>query len=116
MKNLIENAIKLLPIIGNLPRGTNQILSADSDSPPIGKDPWAHEDAELETSDKIISHFRSRKFAMTAFAVIVLAFMYFTSIIFLFLFQVDFKVTALVQMYRDIIVAIAAIVETFVTS
>lgn len=117
MSRFHNNLLKLLPFLLK-DRVSNALKNPleGGDSPIIGQDPWSEEDKEYTTSEQIGNHFRSRKFAMTAFAVMVLAFMYFSSILFLFLFQVDFKVTALVQMYRDIIVAVAAIVATLVTS
>ncbi len=56
----------------------------------------------------------SRKFAMTMVAVSIIAFMYFASVVLLFLFDKDPHVTALVSMYKDMIVAIASIAATLV--
>lgn len=63
---------------------------------------------------KNINHMSSKKFAMTMVAVAVIAFMYFASIMFLFFFSNDPHVSALVSMYKDMIVAIAAIVASLV--
>ena len=63
---------------------------------------------------KDMNHMTSRKFAMTMIAVAVIAFMYFTSVLLLFLLQGDPHVTALVNMYKDMIVAVASIVATLV--
>jgi hypothetical protein len=59
-------------------------------------------------------HLSSRKFAMTLIAVSIVAFMYFASITLLFFFPGDPHVSALVSMYKDMIVAIAAIAGTLV--
>ena len=63
---------------------------------------------------KNMNHMASRKFAMTMVAVAIIAFMYFASILFLFLFPGDPHVSALVSMYKDMIVAIASIAATLV--
>lgn len=63
---------------------------------------------------KNMNHMASRKFAMTMIAVAVIAFMYFTSVLLLFLLPGDPHVTALVNMYKDMIVAVASIVATLV--
>jgi hypothetical protein len=63
---------------------------------------------------KSVNHMTSRKFAMTLIAVFIVAFMYFASVIILFLFPSDPHVSALVSMYKDMIVAIAAIAGTLV--
>lgn len=63
---------------------------------------------------KSLNHMTSRKFAMTMVAVSVIAFMYFASVVFLFLLKGDPHVSALVNMYKDMIVAIASIVATLV--
>jgi hypothetical protein len=60
------------------------------------------------------SHLSSRKFSMTLIAVSIVAFMYFASITLLFFFNGDPHVSALVSMYKDMIVAIAAIAGTLV--
>jgi hypothetical protein len=56
----------------------------------------------------------SSKFAMTLIAVSIVGFMYFASVLCLFLFPGDPHVSALVAMYKDMIVAVAAIVSTLV--
>jgi len=63
---------------------------------------------------KNTNHMASRKFAMTMVAVSIIAFMYFASVWLLFLLPGDPQVTALVSMYKDMIVAIASIVATLV--
>jgi len=63
---------------------------------------------------KSMNHMTSRKFAMTLMAVLIVAVMYFASVLFLFLFPSDPHVSALVNMYKDMIVAIAAIAGTLV--
>jgi hypothetical protein len=63
---------------------------------------------------KDLNHMSSRKFAMTMIAVSVIAFMYFASVMLLFLLPGDPHVTALVSMYKDMIVAVASIVATLV--
>ena len=63
---------------------------------------------------KNMNHMASRKFAMTMIAVAVIAFMYFASVLLLFLLPGDPHVTALVNMYKDMIVAVASIVATLV--
>lgn len=63
---------------------------------------------------KKINHMSSKKFSMTLIAVAIIAFMYFASIFMLFLFPNDPHVSALVSMYKDMIVAIAAIVASLV--
>jgi hypothetical protein len=63
---------------------------------------------------KNINHMSSKKFAMTMVAVSIIAFMYFASVLFLFLLPNDPQVSGLVNMYKDMIVAIAAIVASLV--
>lgn len=63
---------------------------------------------------KNMNHMASRKFAMTMIAVAIIAFMYFASLMLLFAFSGEPHVTALVSMYKDMIVAIASIVATLV--
>lgn len=63
---------------------------------------------------KDLNHMTSSKFAMTMIAVTVVGFMYFASIVFLFFFPSEPHVSALVAMYKDMIVAVAAIVSTLV--
>lgn len=63
---------------------------------------------------KNLNHMSSRKFAMTMVAVSIIAFMYFASVLLLFLLPGDPQVTALVSMYKDMIVAVASIVATLV--
>lgn len=63
---------------------------------------------------KNLNHMASRKFAMTMIAVAIIAFMYFASVLLLFLLPGDPHVTALVNMYKDMIVAVASIVATLV--
>jgi flagellar biosynthesis protein FlhB len=63
---------------------------------------------------KDINHMASKKFAMTMVAVGVIAFMYFSSLFFLFFFNSDPHVSAIVSMYKDMIVAVASIVATLV--
>lgn len=63
---------------------------------------------------KNMNHMSSKKFAMTMVSVAVIAFMYFASIVFLFFFPSEPHVSALVNMYKDMIVAIAAIVASLV--
>jgi hypothetical protein len=63
---------------------------------------------------KNINHMSSKKFAMTMVSVAIIAFMYFASIVFLFFFPAEPHVSALVNMYKDMIVAIAAIVASLV--
>jgi hypothetical protein len=63
---------------------------------------------------KNMNHMASRKFAMTMIAVAIIAFMYFASVLLLFLLPGDPQVTALVNMYKDMIVAVASIVATLV--
>jgi len=63
---------------------------------------------------KNMNHMASRKFAMTMVAVAVIAFMYFASVFLLFLLPGEPQVSALVNMYKDMIVAIASIVATLV--
>lgn len=63
---------------------------------------------------KDLNHMASRKFAMTMVAVSIIAFMYFASVLLLFLLPGDPQVTALVNMYKDMIVAVASIVATLV--
>jgi hypothetical protein len=68
----------------------------------------------LKSNLEDINHMTSKKFAMTMIAIFVIAFMYFSSIACLFLFKGDPHVTALVSMYKDMIVAVAAIAGTLV--
>lgn len=63
---------------------------------------------------KNMNHMASRKFAMTMVAVAIIAFMYFASVLVLFLLPHDPQVSALVSMYKDMIVAVASIVATLV--
>ena len=63
---------------------------------------------------KDVNHMASKKFAMTMVAVGIIAFMYFSSLIFLFFFPSDPHVSAIVSMYKDMIVAVASIVATLV--
>jgi len=63
---------------------------------------------------KDVNHMTSKKFAMTMVAIGVVAFMYFASVLLLFVFPADPHVSALVSMYKDMIVAIAAIAGTLV--
>jgi hypothetical protein len=63
---------------------------------------------------KDVNHMASKKFAMTMVAVGVIAFMYFSSLIFLFFFPSDPHISAIVSMYKDMIVAVASIVATLV--
>lgn len=71
---------------------------------------------DISNSDflKNINHMSSKKFAMTMVAIGVVAFMYFASVLLLFIFPADPHVSALVSMYKDMIVAIAAIAGTLV--
>lgn len=72
--------------------------------------------AKLETLRdlKDMNHMASRKFAMTMVAVSIIAFMYFASVMLLFLLPGDPHIAALVSMYKDMIVAVASIVATLV--
>jgi len=79
-----------------------------------GVSPSNTEDLSNIEDLKNMNHMSSRKFAMTMIAVAVIAFMYFASILFLFLFPGEPHVTALVSMYKDMIVAVASIVATLV--
>ena len=63
---------------------------------------------------KNMNHMASRKFAMTMVAIAVIAFMYFTSVAMLLVFDNDPHVAALVSMYKDMIVAVASIAATLV--
>jgi len=63
---------------------------------------------------KDVNHMASKKFAMTMVAVGIIAFMYFSSLVFLFFFPSDPHISAIVSMYKDMIVAIASIVATLV--
>ena len=63
---------------------------------------------------KDMNHMASKKFAMTMVAVAIIAFMYFASVLFLFFLPGDPFVSALVNMYKDMIVAVASIVATLV--
>lgn len=68
---------------------------------------------DLETL-KDMNHMTSKKFAMTMIAISIIAFMYFSSVFILFLFPNDPHVSALVSMYKDMIVAVASIAATLV--
>jgi hypothetical protein len=68
---------------------------------------------DLETL-KDMNHMTSKKFAMTMIAIAIIAFMYFSSVFILFLFPNDPHVSALVSMYKDMIVAVASIAATLV--
>jgi len=72
--------------------------------------------ADLGNNDdlKNVNHMTSKKFAMTMVAIGVVAFMYFASVLLLLVFPADPHVSALVSMYKDMIVAIAAIAGTLV--
>jgi hypothetical protein len=61
-----------------------------------------------------LNHMTSKKFAMTMIAIGVIAFMYFSSVACLFLFKGDPHVNALVNMYKDMIIAVASIAATLV--
>jgi hypothetical protein len=61
-----------------------------------------------------INHLASKKFSMTLIAIAIIALMYFSSVFLLFFFPNDPHVTALVSMYKDMIVAVAAIAGTLV--
>lgn len=61
-----------------------------------------------------LNHMTSKKFAMTMVALSIIAFMYFASIAFLFFMSGEPHVSALVSMYKDMIVAVAAIAATLV--
>jgi hypothetical protein len=79
----------------------------------------APETARVENSStlddlKNMNHMASRKFAMTMVAVAIIAFMYFASVVLLFMLPGDPHVGALVNMYKDMIVAIASIAATLV--
>lgn len=63
---------------------------------------------------KDMNHMTSKKFAMTMIAISIIAFMYFSSVFILFLFPNDPHVSALVSMYKDMIVAVASIAATLV--
>ena len=63
---------------------------------------------------KNTNHMASRKFAMTMVAVSIIAFMYFASVCLLFLLPGEPQVSALVSMYKDMIVSIASIAATLV--
>lgn len=63
---------------------------------------------------KNMNHMASRKFAMTMVAVAIIGFMYFASVLLLFFLPEDPQVSALVSMYKDMIVAIASIAATLV--
>ena len=79
-----------------------------------GVGPSEDKDITNLESLKNMNHMASRKFAMTMIAVSVIAFMYFASVLLLFLLPGDPHVTALVSMYKDMIVAVASIVATLV--
>jgi hypothetical protein len=61
-----------------------------------------------------INHMSSKKFAMTMVAISIIAFMYFASVGILFLFKGEPHVTALVNMYKDMIISVASIAATLV--
>jgi hypothetical protein len=61
-----------------------------------------------------INHMASKKFAMTMVAISIIAFMYFTSVAILFLFKGEPHVSALVNMYKDMIISVASIAATLV--
>lgn len=61
-----------------------------------------------------INHMSSKKFAMTMVAISIIAFMYFASVAILFLFKGEPHVTALVNMYKDMIISVASIAATLV--
>ena len=63
---------------------------------------------------KKINHMSSKKFSMTIIAITIIAIMYFSSVFLLFLLPNDPHVSALVSMYKDMIVAVAAIAATLV--
>jgi hypothetical protein len=63
---------------------------------------------------KNLNHMQSKKFAMTMVAISIIAFMYFVSVLFLFLFDGDPHITALVSMYKDMMVGIASIAASLV--
>jgi len=63
---------------------------------------------------KDMNHMESKKFAMTMVAISIIAFMYFVSVLFLFLFKADPHITALVSMYKDMMVGIASIAASLV--
>jgi hypothetical protein len=63
---------------------------------------------------KKINHMESKKFSMTIIAIFIIAVMYFSSVFLLFLLPNDPHVSALVSMYKDMIVAVAAIAGTLV--
>jgi hypothetical protein len=63
---------------------------------------------------KNMNHMSSKKFAMTIIAISIVAFMYFSSIFILFLFPNDPHVSAVVSMYKDMIVSVASIAATLV--
>jgi hypothetical protein len=68
----------------------------------------------IKTDLEKLNHMTSKKFAMTMVAIGVIAFMYFSSVACLFLFKGDPHVTALVNMYKDMIIAVASIAATLV--
>lgn len=76
--------------------------------------------APRNVSDRIrpslenVNHMTSKKFAMTIIAIFIIALMYFSSVACLFLFKADPHVSALVSMYKDMIVAVASIAATLV--
>jgi hypothetical protein len=76
----------------------------------------APKNAELHQLAKLkdVNHMASKKFAMTMVAVAIIGFMYFSSLIFLFFFPSDPHISAIVSMYKDMIVAVASIVATLV--
>lgn len=71
-------------------------------------------ETQTEQDLKNLNHMTSRKFAMTMIAVSIIAFMYFASVLLLFMLPGDPQVAALVSMYKDMIVAVASIVATLV--
>jgi hypothetical protein len=70
--------------------------------------------SRIKSNLEDMNHMTSKKFAMTMIAISVIAFMYFSSVACLFLFKSDPHVSALVSMYKDMIVAVASIAATLV--
>lgn len=71
--------------------------------------------AKVSNKDlKDLNHMGSKKFAMTMVAISIIAFMYFISVLFLFLFEADPHISALVSMYKDMMVGIASIAASLV--
>jgi hypothetical protein len=95
----------LAQILGNIKHATWFLRS--------GVAPKGVEGAQLQKL-KDVNHMASKKFAMTMVAVGIIAFMYFSSLVFLFFFPADPHVSEIVSMYKDMIVAIASIVATLV--